>query len=358
MIFINKDFNMHILALLLGFSAFAAFDVAVADNNTSTSANDNEQNNVEDEDECVQEYASEHWIDKTQANTFTGMCKTVKWFDGLFGRSKSFDDDEFGGKLVIGFKQREREGFDEKLRIRIKTKLPNLSTRANAFIGRVDEDEYIADGDQNPDGLADTAIRRRNDEEAEWLVGLGYNASKSRKKGFDYSLGAKISSGLNPYAKIRYRYNFKMPKNHFLRATQTLFWRNDDGYGTTTNLGYSYLAGYNDILEWGSSVKFTEDEDQWEWVTGTNWYHRLQNDHAIVSRVFVRGEEENSESIPEYGVSLVYRRPFMRDWVFLEGLLEHRWIKENSAEPREKSIGAGLQFTMEFGTTARKRVRK
>ena len=308
------------------------------------------------EDKCVQEYASEHWLDKTQAHTFTGMCKTVRWFDRLFGKHKQFDDQKFGGKLVIGFKQREREDFDPKLRIRIKTKLPNVSSRANAFIGRVNEDEFIADGDQNPDGLAETAIRRRNEDDADWLVGLGYSDPKNRKKGFDYSIGAKISSGLNPYAKIRYRYNFKMPENHLLRATQTLFWRNDDGYGTTTNLNYSYLLGLNDILEWGSSVKFTEDEEQWEWVTGTNWFHRLNNGHAIVSRAFVRGEEENSESIPEYGLSLTYRRPFLREWLFVEALVEHRWIKDTAEEQREKSIGAGIQFEMEFGHLARRRM--
>lgn len=308
------------------------------------------------DDHCVQEFASDHWVDKTQAHTFTGICKTVRWFDGLFGNSRSFNDDEFGGKIVVGFKQREDDGFDEKVRIRLKTQLPNLSSKADAFIGRVNEDEFISDGDQNPDGLAETAIQRRSEEDDEWLIGLGYNPSSNRKKGFDYSIGAKISSGLNPYAKIRYRYNFKMPENHFLRATQTIFWRNDDGYGTTTNLNYSFLAGLDDILEWGSSVKFTEDEDQWEWVTGTNWYHRLQNNHAIVSRVYVRGEEENSESIPEYGVNLTYRRPFLREWLFLEALLEHRWIRENADEPRETSIGAGLAVTMEFGLLARQRL--
>ena len=318
-----------------------------------------ESNNADshdkDEDQCVQEFASEHWIDKTQAHTYTGMCKTVRWFDRLFGKTKQFDDDKFGGKLVVGFKQREREDFDPKLRVRIKTKLPNVSSRANAFIGRVNEDEFVADGDQNPDGLSETAIRRRNEDDAEWLVGLGYSDPKNRKKGFDYSIGAKISSGLNPFAKIRYRYNFKMPENHLLRATQTIFWRNDDGYGTTTNLNYSYLLGSNDILEWGTSAKFTEDEDQWEWLTGTNWYHRLESGNAVVSRAFVRGEEESSESVPEYGLSLTYRRPFMREWLFMEALLEYRWIKGPEDESRETSLGAGIQFEMEFGHLARRR---
>jgi hypothetical protein len=306
-------------------------------------------------EDCVQEFESEHWLDKTQAHTFTGMCKTVRWFDGLFGSDAVFDDDKFGGRITIGFKVREDDGFDERVRVRIKSKLPNLSSRANAFIGRVDEDEFVSDSRQNPDSLASTAIRRQDEDESEWLIGLGYSDPKKRKKGLDYSIGAKISSGLNPYARTRYRYKFKMPENHFLRASQTLFWQNDDGYGTTNNINYSHLIGENDILEWGNTIKFTQDEDQWEWINGANWYHRLQNNHAIVSRAFIRGEEENSESIPEYGVTLVYRMPFMRDWVFLEASLEHRWIKDSDEDEREESLGAGIQVIMEFGETARDR---
>ncbi len=310
---------------------------------------------IANQDMCVQEYASEHWLDKSQAVTFTAMCKTVRWFDRLFGKDKPFDDQRFGGRVVVGFKDTERDGFDPKVRLRIKSKLPNASSRMNAFIGRVDEEEFVSDSNQHPDGLTDTAIRRRMDDESEWLIGLGYSDPKNAKKGFDYSIGAKISSGLNPYAKVRYRYNFKMPESHFLRATQTFFWRNDEGYGTTTNLNYTYLHSYSDIFEWGVSAKFTEDEDQWEWVTGPTWYHRLENGHGISARAYIRGEEENSVSIPEYGVSLSYRRPFLRDWLFLEAGIQHEWIRESADQPREGSFGFGLQFEMNFGEYQRKR---
>ena len=362
MIFINTKHAVRTLGLLAGFCVFTVFaDTGNSNNTDGGTQNSVDQESLEeniaedDEDDCVQEFASEHWVDETQAYAFTGICKTVKWFDGLFGHSRRFNDDQFGGKIVIGFKQREREGFDEKVRIRIKTKLPNLSSRANAFIGRVEETDFVSDGDQNPGSLASTAIRRAGDEDPEWLVGLGYSKQRNKRRGFDFSTGAKISSGLNPFVKFRYRRHFKMPSNHLLRASQTVFWQNDDGYGTTTNLNYSYLAGLNDILEWGSSGKWTEDENQWEWVSGVNWYHRLQNDHAIVSRVYLRGQEEERDSIPEYGVNLVYRRPFLREWLFMEALAEYRWVKEEDDEVREESIGGGLSVIMEFGEVARKR---
>jgi len=338
----------HKFALLMMLAMLPGLTQA-ADESSNTGAVQSE------EDICVQEYASEHWLDKTQAVTFTGMCKTVRWFDRLFGKDKPFDDQRFGGKVVIGFKETERDGFDPKLRVRIKSKLPNASKRMNAFIGRVDEDEFIADSNQRPDGLANTAVRRNTVDESEWLIGLGYSDPKNIKKGFDYSIGAKISSGLNPFAKVRYRYNFKMPETHFLRATQTLFWRNDDGYGTTSNLNYSYVHSYADIFEWGISAKFTEDEDQWEWITSPSWFHRLQNGHGILARAYIRGEEENSESIPEYGVSFTYRRPFLRDWLFLEAAIQHEWIQDRANEPRDQSFGFGLQLEMEVGEYRRRK---
>ena len=298
---------------------------------------------------CTKYEDTEHWLDRTRAKTFTKTCKAVSWFDNLFGHDEPFDDQNFRGKITVGFKQDERDGFDPKVRIRIKSQLPNVSKRMNAFIGRVEEDSYISDSKPKQDSFVDSGIKPEDQDEAEWLVGLGYSDPNKINKGFDYSLGAKISSGLNPYAKIRYKHLFDLPERHYLRFAQTLFWQDDDGYGTTTNLNYTYLLGAEDILEWGISAKFTEDESQWEWVTGTTWFHQIGEDQGISSRIYVRGEEENTESIPEYGISLTYRRPFLREWLFLETGIEHRWVRPNADEERDGSFRFGLQLEMLLG---------
>ena len=81
-----------------------------------------------DEGRCKREHSSDMWLDKLQANTHTNLCRTVRWIDGLFGDSEKFDTDGFSGRVILGLREDEEDGFDPRLRVRIKSKLPNVST--------------------------------------------------------------------------------------------------------------------------------------------------------------------------------------------------------------------------------------
>lgn len=295
---------------------------------------------------CWPESQRRDWLEKFRARTHENLCRTVRWFDGLFGDDEQFDGRSFSGKVIVGVSEDERDGFDPRLRIRLKTKLPNVSKRFNAFIGRVEEDSFVSDSRSSGESVVDRSIRS-DDDDAEWLIGLGYG--KNSDRGFDFSVGAKISSGLNPYAKIRYRYLVDLQEPHYLNLSQTLFWRDDDGYGTTSNVKYSYTLSDDDVIGWDTSAKFTEESDQWESISGLTWYHRVGDRKATALRFFARGEEENPVSRPEYGISFTYRQPVMRPWLILATGLQNKWVKDSVEEPRESVFRLGLQLEMSFG---------
>lgn len=318
------------------------------------------QEHEQEIEECVhqEKAALSEWLDRTRHSTHRRLCKTVKWFDGLFGDKYEFDDDNFRGKVILGFEHDEIEGFDPKLRIRLKTKLPNVSQRLDAFIGRVEEDDYISDSQFDQDSITNVGLRSDDDDEAEWLVGIGYRNPKKQFRGFDVSLGAKISSGLNPYAKLRHQYHFKLNEPHFLRSSQTIFWRRDKGYGASASLNYTYLLNQENILEADAGARFTEDDEQWEWVAGSTWHHSINDRQGVSSRVYVRGEEENAVSIPEYGVTFTYRQPVFRPWFFVETGVDFRMLKEFEEEDYEDSIRFGIQAEMLLGDYYRRNKRK
>ena len=298
---------------------------------------------------CVFKQPGEQWIDNMRRSTHGGLCRSARWLDGLFGDEHKFNDKDFRGKLSVGFRHDEIEGFDPRVRVRIKTKLPNVSRKFNAFIGRVEEDSYISNTEDDKDRVTAVGLRSNDNDEAEWLVGLGYRNPKSRNKGFDYSVGAKLSHGLSPYAKIRHRYMFAPSEFHYWRTEQTLFWRRQDGYGVSSNLNYTHLVGDRDILEWDGRVKYTEDDEQWEWVTGSTWHHSFNNTRGVSSRIYVRGEEENPVSVPEYGLTFTYVRPFLRPWLFVETGVDFRWEKEYEDDRYESAIRYGIRFQMLLG---------
>ncbi len=303
----------------------------------------------DNKEKCNADLPTERWVDRVRRNSHRGLCKSVMWIDGLFGNEHEFEDENFSGKLSIGFRQDEDDGFDPRLRVRLRTKLPNVSNRLNAFIGRVDEDSYISNTEVNEDSVTNVGLRSNDDEENEWLVGLGYRKPNKNNNGFDFSVGAKLSSGIRPYAKIAHRHLFNPSDKHFIRSTQTVFWRRDEKFGVSTSFDYTYLLNRKDIIEFDASAKYTEEDEQWEWVTGSTWHHSITQKKGISSRVYVRGEEENPVSIPEYGLTFTYIRPFLRPWLFLETGVDFRWEKEDVDASYKSATRFGLQVQMLLG---------
>ncbi|MEO0368998.1 MAG: hypothetical protein AAF197_09470, partial [Pseudomonadota bacterium] len=107
-------------------------------------APEKEQIVISDKDSCRMIDGSPAMVDRMRKNTRSSLCGAVRWIDSRFGDDHEFDGSDFTGLVSVGFRQDEEDGFDPRVRVRIKTKLPNVSSRFNAFIGRVDSDSYIS----------------------------------------------------------------------------------------------------------------------------------------------------------------------------------------------------------------------
>jgi len=296
--------------------------------------------------QCHFDNEREQSIEKIRGKTHSTLCSAVAKIDSWFGKDYSFDDKQFGGKLIVGFRQDEQDGFDPKVRIRINANLPNLNKKAKAFIGRTDENAFISDSKLTGiDGLANDL----KDEEASWLIGLGY--SNPSKTGFSTSIGAKISSGFRPYVKARYRYYKNLDENKLLRLSQTLFWRDDEGVGTTSNAEYNYVLNEKTLLAWNTGATYRRDTSIWNTGTSLTYFRKLTNQKGMAYKAYIYGEHggESEVSLPEYGVSVSYRQPFLRPWLALKASIENRWSKENSDESRESYAKLGIQLEMKFG---------
>ena len=110
---------------------------------------------------------TEDWMDSFRSSTNNKLCSTVLWIDGLFGDKHRFDDRSFSGKISLGFREDETEGSDPRLRVRIKARLPNVSSRLNAFIGRVEEDSYISNTEVDRDQVNAVGLRSVDDDDDE-----------------------------------------------------------------------------------------------------------------------------------------------------------------------------------------------
>ncbi len=309
-----------------------------------------EQQNVDKHAECDAPTEHSQRIDRIRRATHQRLCNTVKAIDSWFGDDHEFEDEDFTAMVSVGFDQDEDDGFDPRLRVRVKTELPNVSSRFNAFIGRVDGDSYISNTETRGNRVSNVGLRSNDDQENDWLIGLGYRRAKEDKNGLDYSVGAKLNSGLSPYAQVAYRHNFMEGDNHHWRTRQTVFWKKTEKFGFSSRLNYNYYLGDHDIFEWTTDVKYTEEEEQWEWITSTALHHSFTSKRGISSRVYARGEENIEVDVPEFGVTFTYITPIWREWFIMEAGIDFRWEREFQAqESYQSKTQVGIQFEMLLG---------
>jgi hypothetical protein len=69
----------------------------------------------------------------------------------------------------------------------------------------------------------------------------------------------------------------------------------------------------------------------------------------VSTGLYVRGEQDNLVSVPEYGATFTYVRPFLKPWLFVETGVDWRFEKQTPGESYESIVRFGIQFEMLLG---------
>ena len=274
-------------------------------------------------------------------------CYTFRWFDSWWGHEHDFDESQVNGWIIGGVDYRQYDGFDPRLRLKVRAPLPNLDTRWDILLGRVDDDAYISDTEVRENALYSSGLIDRGREDS-WLLGLGHRRSANRK-GWDWSAGVHLRVPLEPYAKVAWFYRQRFTANTDLRFRQTLFWRDREGFGTTSRADLATAFGARDVLRWEVILKVSEETDGTNWYAANTWYHLLQNGSALSLKTFGSGETQRDVGMEDGGFELIWRRPFTRDWMYLSMGPSLTWPRLKPEDEREMNIGFGVWLEMEFG---------
>lgn len=304
-------------------------------------------------DKCDQHAERNRVPEKIQSGVHEFSCRTVRWIDGWFGDSEDFKEEEVSGKLTVGLSWNEYEGADLKTRYKVRTDLPNFSSRWDAFLGRVDEEAHISDTESVEDASFRQGFADR--DEAEWLLGLGYRERKGATQGWDYSIGLRLRTPVRVYTKARYRKAWQFNPDLDLRYRQTFFWRDGTGFGTTTHLDSALDRQSHNLHRWEMVATLSEETDGTRWWAGHTWYRNLGNRRGISLLSFARGESSAEVPFQEYGFELTWRRQLTRDWLFVNVGPTLTWPREKLSEKREASLGFAFLIDFEFGAYRRGR---
>lgn len=288
------------------------------------------------------------WIDKVQRGVYGGVCGSARWFDGLFGNARfDQDSDETFGRLGLFENYDRRDQFDTKLRLRARYAFPNLKKRLKLTLGRGDEQELLED--RPVDGQNPTPTSFQTVEDDAWLLGLGYSKQSGLENGFDFGVGVRLNTPVDPYVKGTYRHNFIFRGDTMLRFRETPFWRDSRGWGATTQVSLDHLATDRVLLRWNNIGTVAEDTEALEWGTDVTLYQSLGQRRAISYAALLRGETGADVPIQNYGFETRYRRNLLRKWLFLQLSASVTWPREELVEEREINPGVGIGVEMYFG---------
>jgi hypothetical protein len=298
------------------------------------------------EDLCDWYLEGKELQEQTRDVVYGISCHSFRWFDHLFGDEIDYPEQQVNGLWLLGFEYSEYDGFDFRGRFRVRAPLPNLDNRWDVIVGRENEGEFVSDTAPAAQTLFNPGLSR--DEDNEWLLGLGQRR-QNRRRGFDYSVGLRIGTPGNLYGKVQYYYNKQFTQKTDLQFRQTFFWRTDEGLGTTSRANLIHNANVKNVFRWEGVATVSEDTEGMKWYAGQTWYHQLRGKNAVSLLAFIRGETDEEVPLRDYGLSLIWRQPFTRDWMFLSMGPSITWPRTFLTEERELSLGFGMWIEMEFG---------
>ena len=287
-------------------------------------------------------------LDRTQRTVYEVVNGTSQWFDSFFGSTELAEGANVSrGLLSVGTRWDQRDGFKPRVRLKARFPLPALKQRGRFLIGRGDADELI-DGSEGDTG--DTLPGGFNDfEDDDWLLGLGYSRDSEMARGFDLGVGIKLSSPVEPYARVTYRWNKAFGEDWLWRMRPRVFWQKERGAGASINSIVDYVVSPTWLLRsW--IILVSEDEvDGLGWTNNFIAYQSLSSRDALSYSVFVSGETRNAVETQDVGFELRYRKRIGREWLFMELSTGISWPREFLEEVRESNFAVGIDFEMQFG---------
>ena len=287
-------------------------------------------------------------LDTTQVRIEQVVYGTSRWFDGLFGQSNvECAGNVTRGYVSTGLRWDERDGAKVRARFRARVALPALSRRANLIVGRGDADRYIeGTDDENIQTLPD----RFNDfGEQDFLLGLGFSRGGGLRKGWNLGIGVKLSLPPDPYLRARYHVNPVVSDRWLWRMTPQLFWQETRGFGVSLTNSVDYAMTPEWMLRSWTSMVEDEVSEGLEWTQKFTAYHNVSQRSAVAYSVYAVGETDREVPVKDAGFEIRYRRKILREWFYIELLTSLSYPREFRVEERERNIGVGIEFEMQFG---------
>jgi hypothetical protein len=293
------------------------------------------------------EATREPWIDRVHYTLYWTLWRSAMGIDRLFGgESDAAEYQDVAGSLAPALLWDEFEGWQPKLRFRAKLPLPHADRRFDAFVGRVNRDEYVTERERESGAIA--SQRGAPVEDDQTLVGIRF--SPKHRDRFQATGGVRVATPLDPYVKGSYRYQRGKLDSALITLRETAFWQNSEDFGFTSRADIERILDEKWLARYTISATISEQSEGVRGYTGLTFLRELPRRRAVAAELFASGEFDADVPLREYGLKVAYRKSVIRDWLVLEVRTSISWPREELDFPRTASWGVGVGLEVFFGT--------
>ena len=289
----------------------------------------------------------EPWVKRLRAWAHHTVAGSAAWFDGLFGDVRVDDDVYVSRAWLTGLVSwDEEDGVSPGVRLRARYVFPQMERKLGLLVGRGDADDLLSPADP-----AGGAIDRLPESERETVAGLEYVPLQGTGSRLSFSAGARIADPIDPYVRGRYRHLFPVGDDGLVRFRQTVFWRDSEGFGTTSAVDVEHRGASGFLVRWSLEGTVSEVSDGMKFDSGVTVYHSLGTRSALAWHGWLAGQSAAPVPTREFGLDLAYRRRLRWPWLIGEVSAGRAWRRERPADERHGVWLAGIAVEMQLGQT-------
>jgi len=287
-------------------------------------------------------------LDWTRRQLFSTVCVSARWFDRFFGEER-FDEGAARGVEGKAYYQAERRAgspTSQSPGLRLRVALPNLNKRLHFFVDREDDRRTIEGKSETVDSGLTSPFEPREESSQ---FGLGYLMKTAKELLLKFRLGVRAKGGrLEPFVQGQFRGTFGETLTTRWRATETIFWRREEGAGQTTSLDYEAALRKDILFRWFNDATISETTELVRWLVGTSLYFDLGDRRAVQAQFTVNGDTGAPVDVANYGVRFASRRRLGRPWLIGEAYVGHDYPKSLPGTDRLSQTFVGFRLELQF----------
>lgn len=265
------------------------------------------------------------WYDRSHDYVADQLYAAAVWLDSFFGDPRAEaagDTDAYLHVIFDGFYSGVEDESENGIKFRGGANLERLNERLRLIV--------TSDADAAVTGRELAGTARDEVRDTDGAVGLRYLFRD--RPGQKFSLGGGVSGGLSPSFLVagRHLYTKSWTARTASHITSTLYWKSDDGPGVSSLLDYEWISDPDTLWRYTVFGNFREETGGVDWSTQAKWARRLDDKTAVNVRAGVQGNTEPTNVLTEGWLKLLYRRNFLRSWLYYEvepGLSWHERVQ-------------------------------